>query len=115
MTKLPLSLRTLNVSCSGVVGLLQRDIFMNSKNLEKVDISGNDLWGALPELPVQLIYFNGSRNHFTGDIPKFPPNITTVELSYNKLKGDVPLIPESMQILNLFNNSIALAAHAFTP
>lgn len=83
----------------------------NFNDLELIDISSNQLTGAIPaNLPLSLKYLYLASNQLSGAIPTFDlPNLQNLVLSRNQLLGNLPsfaLCP-SLKSIVLFSNTLS--------
>ncbi|GMP46266.1 hypothetical protein CsSME_00014488 [Camellia sinensis var. sinensis] len=110
------SINTLNLTNSSVNGTLDNFSFSSFPNLSYIDLSMNNLFGAIPHrvgyLP-KLIYLDLSTNQFSGNIPPkigLLTNLETLHLFDNQLNGSIPQELgqlKSLTELALFKNSLS--------
>ncbi|XP_051180420.1 putative leucine-rich repeat receptor-like serine/threonine-protein kinase At2g19230 isoform X2 [Lolium perenne] len=85
----------LNMSSSGLVGEI--DLFGNIMELERLDLSHNNLSGSIPYSQGREMtptFLDLSYNNLSGSIPDYLGQgspLTFLDLSHNKLSGSIPL------------------------
>ncbi|KAB2617102.1 LRR receptor-like serine/threonine-protein kinase [Pyrus ussuriensis x Pyrus communis] len=90
------SVNRLNLTNSGIQGILLEFPFMSLPNLAYVDLSFNELFDQIPpEISslTKLIYFNTSYNQMSGKIPpeiSLLTNLQVLHLNDNKFNGSIP-------------------------
>mmetsp|Transcript_41852 Transcript_41852/g.47355 ORF Transcript_41852/g.47355 Transcript_41852/m.47355 type:complete len:654 (-) Transcript_41852:226-2187(-) len=90
------ALRTLELYDNQFTGTLPVGMLSDLSNLERFDLSKNDLAGVLPVVGAlsALTYLDLSDNNFAGSIPIDIPNnlnaLTTLELDDNRFTGSIP-------------------------
>ncbi|CAL9016480.1 unnamed protein product [Prunus brigantina] len=90
------SVNRINLTNSGIQGTLYEFPFLSLPNLEYVDLSLNQLFGAIPSQISslsKLIYLDLSRNKLSGKIPPelgLLNNLRVLHLNENQLNGSIP-------------------------
>ncbi|CAM0953544.1 unnamed protein product [Alopecurus aequalis] len=137
------NLRVLLLGSNNLHGTITDDHFLfGGMQLETLDISSNQLVGPIPTLPKNLSYLNLSGNNLSGALPSdigapmlqvllifnnsfsgtIPcsllqlPNLTFLDLSRNLLNGTLPNCPQGCKtstMLNLNNNNLSGAFPLF--
>ncbi|KAK3217822.1 hypothetical protein Dsin_011792 [Dipteronia sinensis] len=85
----------------------------NCYRLQKLDLSGNNLFESIPSDPFQkslnyLVYLSLSNNSFSGEIPSTIANCTylsTLLLDHNQLTGHIPMEFRKMMRIQEFSVS----------
>ncbi|CAA0383599.1 unnamed protein product [Arabidopsis thaliana] len=84
------------------------EILVNS-SVQILVLDSNSLEGALPHLPLSIIYFSTRYNRFGGNIPLSICNrssLVVLNLSYNNFTGPIPPCLSNLLILNLRKNNL---------
>ncbi|VVA28306.1 PREDICTED: MDIS1-interacting receptor like [Prunus dulcis] len=90
------SVNRINLTNSGIQGTLYEFPFLSLPNLEYIDLSLNQLFGAIPSQISslsKLIYFDLSYNQLSGRIPPeigLLNNLQALHLNTNQLNGSIP-------------------------
>ncbi|XP_057961859.1 serine/threonine-protein kinase BRI1-like 2 [Malania oleifera] len=117
LRQLPYGLKQLELSSSGLAGLVPEDLFSKCPNLVQVNLSHNNLTGFLPEnLLVKtdnLQALDLSFNNLTGSISKliFPSSLTSLaqlDLSGNQITDTIPISLSNCTNLKTLNLSFNL-------
>ncbi|KAI9004532.1 hypothetical protein DFJ74DRAFT_774458 [Hyaloraphidium curvatum] len=73
-----------------------------------LNVAGNRLSGALPQLPRTLESLDASRNALSGSLPDLDETrLVKADLASNRLSGAVPPLPRSLRHLDLTKNRLA--------
>ncbi|OWM90711.1 serine/threonine-protein kinase BRI1-like 2 [Punica granatum] len=115
LLQLPYGLKQLDLSLSGLVGLLPENFFTKCPNLEDVNLSFNNLTGPLPENffagSDKLQSLDISYNNLTGPISglriQSSCSLLQLDLSANRIGGSMPVAISNctnLQSLNLATN-----------
>ncbi|AEE76964.1 leucine-rich repeat disease resistance protein-like [Arabidopsis thaliana] len=84
------------------------EILVNS-SVQILVLDSNSLEGALPHLPLSIIYFSARYNRFKGDIPLSICNrssLDVLDLRYNNFTGPIPPCLSNLLFLNLRKNNL---------
>ncbi len=83
--------------------------FKNLTKLQSLNLSTNQLTGALPNLTTasMLTELVLDTNQFSGAIPAMPERLSKLSLSANQLTGTLPTFPTSLRSLYLDNNQFS--------
>ncbi|KAH1151789.1 hypothetical protein GYH30_045343 [Glycine max] len=112
--KTQLSITFLDISDSGLNGSVPEWFWKNLQNVQKLNMSHNNLTGSIPNLPLKLL--NGpsiilNSNQFKGKVPSFLLQASELEFTHNKLSGLSSFLCDqsaagNLGILDLSNNQI---------
>eukprot|EP00890_Picochlorum_soloecismus_P006404 jgi/Picsp_1/6765/NSC_04106-R1_rni-like protein len=80
------TLQDLTGSLSAISGEIP-DSITDAQSLRTLQISGANLTGTVPVLPISIVTFNVSRNSLSGEIPIAPENMVIIDISYNNFTG----------------------------
>uniref|UniRef100_A0A0E0M9N1 non-specific serine/threonine protein kinase n=1 Tax=Oryza punctata TaxID=4537 RepID=A0A0E0M9N1_ORYPU len=108
-------LTDLDISGAGIVDKLPKWFSNAFSNVERLNISNNQLIGGLPASlsSMSLFELHLSSSQLTGKIPALPPNISILDLSNNSLSGPLPSGSGAMGAieLSLFSNKLSGQIH----
>ncbi|KAI3883781.1 hypothetical protein MKW92_042736 [Papaver armeniacum] len=106
-------LETLMLRSCNLKGIFPASIICNSNHLYSLDLSDNNLTGAIPSCLFKLKYLESldlSRNNLTGAINFNLFKLESLEdlnLSNNKLHGPLPPLPKSTSTIDVSNNQFS--------
>ncbi|XP_061988775.1 MDIS1-interacting receptor like kinase 2-like isoform X2 [Rosa rugosa] len=109
------SISRINLTNSGIQGMLHEFSFSSFPNLEYIDLSINKLFGVIPpqiSSLSKLMYLDLSNNQLSGRIPQeigFLISLHTLQLNKNQLNGSIPQEIgqlKSLLVLSLIENRL---------
>ncbi|KAH1151796.1 hypothetical protein GYH30_045350 [Glycine max] len=112
--KTQLSITFLDISDSGLNGSVPEWFWKNLQNVQKLNMSHNNLTGSIPNLPLKLLNRPSiilNSNQFMGKVPSFLLQASKLKLSHNKLSGLSSFLCDqsaagNLGLLDLSNNQI---------
>ncbi|KAG4939574.1 hypothetical protein JHK86_045715 [Glycine max] len=112
--KTQLSITFLDISDSGLNGSVPEWFWKNLQNVQKLNMSHNNLTGSIPNLPLKLLNRPSiilNSNQFKGKVPSFLLQASELEFTHNKLSGLSSFLCDqsaagNLGILDLSNNQI---------